>query len=108
MRIEDIDKKINELNKFKSLLSIGIKDEDTLNTKIFKKYLEEENVKKVAEYINSLGYRKAGCKKPRKFISNDISEILSDKNIILENEELKEIVAKLFKSNKKGMVKNRY
>lgn len=102
MNIENINVKIKELSKIKKLLNVPINDEDTLEEKIFKKYLELENVSKVAEYINNLGYRINGNNKARKYIANDISLIITNKDINLKNKELKEIVMKLFKGHKRG------
>lgn len=99
MKIDDINKKIKELNKLKKLLSIPINKDDAVEEKIFKKYLELENVSKVTEYINRLGYRINN----RKYIANDISSIINNRDIKLINNELKIVVVKLFKAHKKGV-----
>ncbi len=69
-----------------------IKEEDTIETIIFKKYLELENVQLVANYINDLGYRikTESYKGKRKFIGSDISDIIASNVKVDKN--LKEIV----------------
>ena len=105
MNVNDIDKKIAGLQKLKKfLVKNTICDEDIVELKIFKKYVELENVKAVAEYINGLGYRlkasenKRGIKE-RKYTSNDISNILKNKNAKIDR-ELKNFTMKLFKKHK--------
>lgn len=82
-----------------------IEDNDTFETIIFKKYLEIENVKKVANHINSLGYRikTQSYIGERKYTSNDISEIIiSDVEV---EKKLKDTVKKLHSQNSIAMVK---
>jgi hypothetical protein len=98
MKIDDIEKKIKELNKLKKLLRIPVVDDDSIEELVFKKYLELENVTKVAEYINGVGHRIRN----RKYIANDISAIITSKEIRLKNRDLKETVIKLFKAHKRG------
>jgi len=103
MKIEDINIKINEFNKLRKLLMLPINSDDTVEEKIFKKYLELESVSKVAEYINGLGYRINKDNKSRKYIANDISSVILSRDTKIKNNELKSIVIKLFKGNKKGL-----
>lgn len=98
MKIEDINKNIKELNKLKKLLSISIAEEDSIEEKIFKKYLEIESVAKVAKYINDIGYRI----RTRKYIANDISDLITNKDIVIKNSELRRVVIKIFNGHKKG------
>jgi len=98
MNIDDINKKVKELNKLKKLLKIPITENDTQEEIIYKKYLEIESVTKVAKYVNQLGYRINN----RKYIANDISSIIVDKEIVIKNNELRQIVNKIFMSHKKG------
>lgn len=82
----------------------SIKEEDTLETIIFKKYLELESVKKVADYINQLGYRikTQSYIGEKKYISNDISEIIANRNCLVEK-KLKNIVQFLQDKNYQAM-----
>lgn len=103
MRIEDINKKIRELNKLKRLLNMNIDENDPVEEKIFKKYLELENVSKVAKYINDERYRvvtKNGC---RKYTANDISYVINDKDIKIKSNELQKVVRKIFNQHKRGV-----
>lgn len=100
MKLYDINNKIKELNKLKKMLMIPISADDSVEEKIFKKYLELESVSKVAEYINGIGYR---IENNRKYIANDISSVIRDKNVVLNKNEIKTIVIKLFNGHKKGI-----
>jgi hypothetical protein len=105
MKISDIDKKICELQELrKFLIKNAIQDDDAVEVKIFKKYIELENVTRVAAYINELGYRieSKGSKRgdiERKYISNDISKILKSKNAQVDK-KLRDFAVKIFKSRK--------
>jgi len=98
MKIEDLDKKIKELNKFKKLLKMEITEFEDVENIIFKKYLECERVASVAKFINDLGYRINN----RKYIANDISDVITDKDIVINSKDLKLVVYKIFQSHKKG------
>ena len=98
MNIEDINKKVKELNKLKKLLKILITEDDTLEEIVYKKYLELESVTIVSKYINELGYRINN----RKYIPNDITQIITDKKLVIKNDDLKQIVSKIFNSHKKA------
>lgn len=93
-RYEELSKKItskyrSEMKSIKRIIEViedngSINEGDTLETIIFKKYLELENVQKVANYINDLGYRVKTNSYigERKYTSSDISDIIaSDVNI---------------------------
>lgn len=108
MNIENLNRKIKELNKLKRLLNIPINEDATVEEKIFKKYIELESVSKVAGYINSLGYRVNSNNGTRKYIANDISSVITNKDIEIKNKELKEIVMKLFKGHKKGLKRTKW
>lgn len=109
MYIKDIDDKIKELMELKYFLKINTVDvNDTVETIIYKKYIELENVSKVTDYINGLGYRieTSGSKQgktERKYTSNDISSIITNKNVNVEK-KLKIFTVKLFKHHK-GRIK---
>lgn len=89
-----IDKIIRAIEENKE-----IKEEDSFETIVFKKYLEVENVTKVAKYINDLGYRikTDSYVGERKYIGKDITKILiSDVNV---EKNLKEVVQDLQYNN---------
>ncbi|URZ08946.1 recombinase family protein [Clostridium felsineum] len=106
MNVEVLKKQMEEIkNSIKFIQNNKIKAGDSVETIIFKKYLELESTKKVTEYINELGYRKETSNKQgvneRKYITKDISNILKDKNVKVEA-RLKTYVIKLFNENKRG------
>ncbi|MBN3375836.1 hypothetical protein [Clostridium botulinum] len=82
-----------------------IKEDDTFETIIFKKYLELENVKKVADYINSLGYRveTQSYIGERKYTSIDISKIIAHDAPV--EKKLKSVVQELHCKNSIAMMK---
>ena len=95
---EKIIKKHNEkIQKVEKIINIlesksQIKEDDNFETIVFKKYLELESVRAVANYINELGYRVKTDSYigERKYIGKDITKIiLSDIDI---DKELKEVV----------------
>ena len=97
-RVDKIIKVISE--------NIEIKDNDSFETIIFKKYLEVENVTKVAQYINDLGYRVKtnSYVGERKYIGTDITKILiSDVNI---DNDLKEVVRDMQDRNYQEMLRS--
>lgn len=104
MRVEDIDKKIEHLQYLKRLCLEPISDGASLDTIIYKKYLEMESVKNIAKWLNDKGYRIASPATGEmiKYQSNDITARLKDKKAEVR-EDLKEIVQKLFSKNKKQM-----
>lgn len=104
MRIEDIDKKIEGLQFLKKLCLEPIKEDENLDTKIYKKYLEVESVKNVAIWLNEKGYRieSPATGEKIKYQSNDVTARLKDKKAEVR-EDLKEVVQKLFLKNKKQM-----
>lgn len=83
-----------------------IKDTDSFETIIFKKYLELENVQSVAKYINDLGYRikTDSYVGERKYIGKDITDILC-KNVDVEA-KLKKVVQNLQDKNYREMLKH--
>lgn len=105
MNIKDIDKKIEELNQLRNILNKKVNANDTVFEIIFKKYLETEKVSEVAKYLNNTGYRINSKRGTRKYIAQDISSIIKNKDIEIRNKELKNIVIKLFNSHKKGIKK---
>lgn len=99
MTIIEIEDKIIKLKQLKIFIEKNqLKEDDSFEEIVFKKYLELESVSKVAEYINFKGYKFNG---QRKYISNDISTILRNKKADVDP-ELKEFVYKLYMRHKKG------
>lgn len=84
----------------------SIEEGDTFETIVFKKYLELENVKKVADYVNQLGYRikTDSYIGERKYIGNDITEIITNRDCLVEK-KLKSIVQFLQDKNYEAMSK---
>jgi hypothetical protein len=108
---EKITKKYNdEMKRMKKIIEAieensVINEDDPLETIIFKKYLEVENVQKVAKYINDLGYRikTESYIGERKYIGGDITDILmSDVNV---EKKLKQVVKELQEKNYSDMLK---
>lgn len=99
-KIQNIEKIINILEN-----KSAIKEDDNFETIVFKKYLELESVRAVANYINELGYRVKtnSYVGERKYIGTDITKIiLSDIEI---DKELKEIVKLIQELNYEHMSK---
>ncbi len=83
-----------------------IKDTDSFETIVFKKYLELENVQSVAKYINDLGYRikTDSYIGERRYKGTDITEILiKDADV---EEKLKKVVQNLQDRNYSEMLKH--
>lgn len=114
-RYEDLAKQITskyriDMKAIKGLIEVieknsSIEDTDTFEIIVFKKYLELENVKKVADYINSLGYRvkTESYIGERKYTSNDISEIIANSSSV--ETKLKNAVQELHSQNSIAMMK---
>lgn len=99
-KIQKIEKTINILEN-----KSQIKEDDNFETIVFKKYLELESVRAVANYINELGYRVKTDSYigERKYIGTDITKIiLSDIDI---DKELKEVVKLIQELNYEHMSK---
>ncbi len=108
---EKIIKKHNEkIQKIEKIINIlenksQIKEDDNFETIVFKKYLELESVRAVANYINELGYRVKTNSYigERKYIGTDITKIiLSDIEI---DKELKEVAKLVQELNYEHMLK---
>lgn len=93
-KIEKIEKIINIIEK-----KSEINDDDNFETIVFKKYLELENVREVANYINEKGYRikTSSYIGERKYIGTDITKIIMS-DIEIDN-DLKEVVKLIQKLN---------
>ena len=108
---EKIIKKHNEkIQKIEKIINIlenksQIKEDDNFENIVFKKYLELESVRAVANYINELGYRVKTDSYigERKYIGTDITKIiLSDLDI---DKDLKEVVKLIQELNYEHMSK---
>lgn len=108
---EKITKKYNEkIQKIEEIINIlenksQIKEDDNFETIVFKKYLELESVRAVANYINELGYRVKTDSYigERKYIGTDITKIiLSDIDI---DKELKEVVKLIQELNNENILR---
>ena len=108
---EKIIKKHNEkIQKIEKIINIlenksQIKEDDNFETIVFKKYLELESVRAVANYINELGYRVKTNSYigEKKYIGTDITKIiLSDLDI---DKNLKEVVKLIQELNYEHMSK---
>lgn len=104
----------NKLNHFISVLDkCTIHPSDSLETIVIKKYLELGDVVKVAAYINNQGHRikTNSYKGERKYISNDIADIIYNPDEIVDSElvhaikEMKDIDRMLVKMNAKRLLK---
>lgn len=82
-----------------------IKEDDSLETIVLKKYLVIGKVKDVADEINALGYRikTETWAKERKYSSNDITNIINEAKDV--DQELKDVVQKMFGENYNIMMK---
>ena len=103
---QKIDRFVNVLDR------CTIKPDDSLEIIVFKKYIELGDVVKVTAYINEKGYRiqTNSYIGERKYISNDITNIISNRSIDDELsyaiKEMKEIDRMLIKMNAKSLLKN--
>lgn len=85
----------------------SIKDSDNFETIVFKKYLEFENVTKVAKYLNDSGYRvkTQSYIGERKYKGTDITDIITSLDINVDK-QLKETVQYLQDKNYNEMLKH--
>lgn len=100
MKIEEVNKKIEQLERIKSFLEVPIEADSSMDTIIYKKYLEYENVSGVSRWLSENGYMKKSEDSTRliKYNAADVSNSIKDKNVDVD-EELKKIVKKLFKKH---------
>lgn len=98
MQISDIDKKIEALQKLKSILQ---KQPDNMIELIFQLYIRVKKTAVAAEYLNISGYRLPGTNGERKYISTDITAILeNENNKELVDPEIYELALKMKNSRK--------
>lgn len=122
---EIIKKKILELNKVKNnieqeyeyeldrinqiiniISSFDINQTDNVDEIVFNLYILLNSVKKVADYINEIGYRIDTTSKQgkRKYNSNDITAIIKNKDAMVNN-EIKTIAQEIQMLNYKNVSK---
>ncbi|CDA11212.1 hypothetical protein [Intestinibacter bartlettii] len=122
---EIIKKKILELNKVKNnieqeyeyeldrinqiiniISSFDINQTDNVDEIVFNLYILLNSVKKVADYINEIGYRIETTSKQgkRKYNSNDITAIIKNKDAMVNN-EIKTIAQEIQMLNYKNVSK---
>ena len=99
MYIKDIKEKIEIYEKLLKIIDI---EAQNTTEKIFLIYAQSGKVAEVAAYVNNEGLRLKGKNKPfRKYISDDITRILEDKNNIeLVDKNLYKLVLKMKKTKK--------
>lgn len=95
----------SEIKRWESIKAILLRSEieesDDVISRIFKLYLRLESVTNVAKVINDMGFRTKGSTDlGRKYIPKDISDIITDKKIIIEDIELQKLVVSLFQNHK--------
>ncbi|UFU00358.1 hypothetical protein KO561_05255 [Radiobacillus kanasensis] len=90
MKIEDAEKRIQELEKFIHMMKTY--EDNTMEKKAYKLYVETESVTKVANSLNELGYRTG----TRKVIGKDVSDLIRKKH---DADPMHEIAKKMFSSN---------
>lgn len=98
---DDLVIKISTIDKYIRILDYSMVDEeDSLETKVFKLYMQLDNTTKVALSINDLGYRLKTDSHigERKYTSNDITFIITNKLADVDI-ELREVVQAIQKEN---------
>ena len=83
-----------------------IKKDDSFENIVFKKYLQLENVKSVAKYLNDEGYRikTYSYKGERKYIGTDVTRIILNKYAKVDD-QLKDVVRLIQKRNYESTLK---
>ena len=105
----DIEKSYKRIYFLELLVKLDqepIYEDDNLDTIIYKKYMDLENVSNVAKWLNEQGYRLESpvTGEMIKYKSTDISTTLTDKKIDVRA-DLKEAVQQLFIENKNKAMK---
>ena len=99
--IKEYNNRIDKINQYiKVLEKSKIKKHDNVETKIYKLYMQLDNVTSVANKINNMDYRISTNSKKgkRKYTTNDITYVITNKEAIVEK-ELKEVVQEIQKIN---------
>ena len=102
MKLEEVRNNIKELEYIEEVLKENIDlNKMEVNEVIFRLYLKLENVKEVSKKINDLNFRIKTDRGYRKYIHQDISDVLKNKNAI-KDKKLASIVTKIFRSKRKN------
>jgi len=90
--VEMADKQIEKWEKIKGVIirANQLSENDDCAVLIYKLYLQNTSVAKVAEILNEQGYRTPSATGTRKISSNDISEVIRSAEI--DDKELQELV----------------
>lgn len=90
--VEMADKQIEKWKKIKGVIirANQLSENDDCAVLIYKLYLQNTSVAKVAEILNEQGYRTPSATGTRKISSNDISEVIRSAEI--DDKELQELV----------------
>lgn len=100
-KMEEIEKILDTIDKYSE-----IKKDDSFENIVFKKYLQLENVKNVAKYLNDEGYRikTYSYKGERKYIGTDVTRIILNKYAKVDD-QLKDVVRLIQKRNYESTLK---
>ena len=100
-KMEEIEKILDTIDKYSE-----IKKDDSFENIVFKKYLQLENVKSVAKYLNDEGYRikTYSYKGERKYIGTDVTRIILNKYAKVDD-QLKDVVRLIQKRNYESTLK---
>lgn len=100
-KMEEIEKILDAIDKYSE-----IKKDDSFENIVFKKYLQLENVKSVAKYLNDEGYRikTYSYKGERKYIGTDVTRIILNKYAKVDD-QLKDVVRLIQKRNYESTLK---
>lgn len=100
-KMEEIEKILDAIDKYSE-----IKKDDSFENIVFKKYLQLENVKNVAKYLNDEGYRikTYSYKGERKYIGTDVTRIILNKYAKVDD-QLKDVVRLIQKRNYESTLK---
>ena len=103
MQLEKVIKKIEKYTYMKECLErhSQIREEDSLETIVFKLYIICESLVEIAHWVNEHGHKINSKTGTRKYRSKDISEIIKHANNV--DPELSAITRKIFYLNKKGV-----
>ena len=90
--VEMAEKQIERWKKIKGVIirANQLSENDDPAVLIYKLYLKNTSVVKVAEILNENGYRTPSVTGTRKISSNDVSEVI--RNTEIEDKELQELV----------------
>lgn len=95
MTIEEIDRKMEFMSKVKKLL---VRDPVNMTEYVLQKYVETGKTQEVAQWLNDNGYRISGVRGSRRYVSTDITEIISNASDV--DTELLLIVKRMQKSGR--------